>query len=115
MLKAGNLDQRITFEERTTDQEDIYGTNEGGWVDYATVWAQVQDLLPSRNEGIESNIEISRRPCRIRIRYRNDINSAMRIDLDGRKLRILSAPAELGRREGIELLAEELTTEGTSP
>ena len=115
MLKSGDLDRRITFEERQVVQNSTYGTNEGEWVEVATVWAQVQDLLPSRSEGIESNIQIARRPCRIRIRYRSDITSAMRIDLDGRKLRILSAPAELGRREGIELLAEELTTEGTAP
>lgn len=112
---AGKLDRRITFEERQAVQNATYGTQEITWHDVATVWAEVQDILPSRAEGVESNINLSRRPCRVRIRFREDLTSDMRIDFNGRKLRIVSGPVEMGRREGLELVAEELTTEGVAP
>lgn len=112
---AGTLDRRITFEERQTTQDATYGTQTVTWGDVVTVWAQVQDFLPSRAEGVESNISMARRPCRVRIRWRDDLTSDMRIDFNGRKLRIIAGPSELGRRDGLEFVAEELTTEGTAP
>lgn len=112
---AGKLDRRITFEERQTTQDATYGTQMVTWADVVTVWAQVQDILPSRAEGVESNINMSRRPCRVRIRFREDLDSTMRIDFNGRKLRIVSGPVEMGRREALEFVAEEMTTEGVAP
>lgn len=115
MILAGQLDRRITIERRTSVQDPVYGTGTLTWETLATVWAQVRDILPSRAEEVADNVSMSRRPARIRIRYRDDITSDMRIDYGGRKLRIVSGPAELGRREGIEMIAEELSTEGDAP
>jgi head-tail adaptor len=49
------------------------------------------------------------------MRWRSDITSTMRLQIDGRTLQIIAGPAELGRRDGIELVAEDLTTEGQEP
>ena len=117
-MKAGKLDREITilhFAESTT-QDPLYGTViVTEWLPLATVWAEVQDMLPSRGERLVEGINIARRPCRVRMRYRNDITSAMRIRIGTRELRIIAGPAELGRREGLEFMAEELSTEGQEP
>ena len=115
MISASDLDTRITFEARTEVQESAYGTMTVTWATHKTVWAQVMEMLPSRAENVTDNISMARRPCRIRTRYRSDLDSTMRIDIGGRKLRIISGPAEIGRREGLEFMAEELSTEGTAP
>lgn len=115
MIKAGDLDRRITIEQRTSSQDPVYGTQSISWSTLATVWAQVRDILPSRAEDIADTISLARRPARIRMRYRSDVTSDMRIDYGGRKLKIVSGPAEIGRREGLELIAEEYSTEGDAP
>lgn len=115
-VPARRRDRRITFLERVTTQDEAYGTTiEGVWEDVATVWAEVQDILPSRGETLAQGVNITRRPCRIRILYRDDITSDMRIEYGARNLRIVSQPAEIGRREGLVIMAEELSTEGQEP
>lgn len=114
-MDAGKLDRRVTILTRQETQESTYGTIAVAWVPLATVWAQVQDMLPSRAERIAEGIEIANRPCRVRMRYRSDITPAMRLQIGARQLRITGGPAELGRREGIEITAEHLTTEGQEP
>ena len=115
-LDPGTLDRRIVFERRVVSGQDPdYGTNIVAWVEHAKVWAQVRDVLPSRSESLDDNVSIRRRPARIRIRYRDDITSEMRIRLGDRYLSIVAGPAEIGRREGIELMAEELSTQGQEP
>jgi SPP1 family predicted phage head-tail adaptor len=114
--RAGKYDRRIVIQHRPVVQDETYGVcTDGEWEDFATVWSEVQDLLPSRGEMVVDGIDIGRRPCRIRMRYRSDITSQMRVHIGDRVLRIVSMPAELGRREAIEFVAEELTTEGQEP
>ena len=116
MLSAGELNRWVTFTHRTvTETDPIYGTPIYGWADFAAVWANVQDKLPSRAEQIADGISIANRPCRVRIRYRSDLDSSMRLKIGERTLRIIAGPAELGLREGVEFMAEELSTEGQEP
>lgn len=115
MIRAGDLDRRITFQAATREQNATYGTWSTVWADYATVWAQVRDVLPSRAESVDDDISMARRPARVRCRYRDDITSDMRVDYDGRLMRIVSGPVEIGRREGLELLIEQYSTEGEAP
>lgn len=114
-MAAGNLDRRITFEVRKETQGGAYNRKSVAWSKYASVWAEVRDILPSRAESVDNNVSMQRRPCRIRLYWRADITSEMRIDYGGRKLRIVSGPVELGRREYLEILAEEYSTEGVAP
>lgn len=114
-LDPGTLDRLITIERRVVTQDPVYGTSSSTWETHATVWAQVRDVLPSRAESLDDSVSIARRPARIRMRYRSDITSDMRIQVDGRTLRIIAGPAELGRREALELMAEELSSSGEEP
>lgn len=112
MIKAGKLDRRITIRQRTKTQDPKRGTYSYAWSDLATVWAEVQEMLPSRAERIAEGINIARRPIRVRTRYRDDITSDMRVQYQGAEYRIVGGPAELGRREGTEMVCELLSTEG---
>lgn len=112
-MNAGKLNRRVTILRRIEVQDTTYGGFVATWSTLATVWAEVQDMLPSRAERMAEGVEIARRPCRVRMRYRSDVTSAMRLRIDGREYRIVGGPAELGQREGIEFVAEHLTTEGS--
>jgi SPP1 family predicted phage head-tail adaptor len=110
--QTARLDRRIIVERPVTVTEQRYGTDATEWEEHATLFAQVQDVLPSRAESVADGISVARRPCRIRTRFRTDITGDMRIVFGTRIMRIVSGPAELGRREGLELLCEEYSTEG---
>lgn len=115
MIEAGQLQHRLAILERIGTQDPTFGTWTYSWETLATVWAEVQDVLPSRGERIADGISIASRPCRVRMRYRDDVDSSMRLSFEGRTLRIIAGPAELGFREGVEFVAEELSTEGAEP
>lgn len=116
MIRSGRLDTLVTILEKVANPDSVYLTEDPHWLPLADgeEWAEVQDFLPSRAERVEGVADIGRRPARVRMRYRDDVTQAMRLRIedDGRILQIVSGPAELGRREGIELIAEELTTQG---
>ncbi|MGE8143049.1 phage head closure protein [Novosphingobium sp. NPDC080210] len=114
-MDAGRLRDRVTIYQRSETQEATYGTKTVAWSALATVWAEVQDILPSRAENAANGIDIARRPARIRMRWRSDIDMTMRIEARGQMMRIIAGPVELGNREGIEIVAEHLTTEGQEP
>lgn len=114
-MRAGTLNQLIRFERPNRVVDPAYGPQPSTWEEVDTVWANVQDVLPSRSESVAAGIRIAARPARIRIRYRDDITSDMRIvllDRGNRVMQIVAGPAELGNREGIELMATEYSTSG---
>lgn len=126
---ASVRDTLITFVKREQMVNDDDGTRSYAWTTHAQEWAEVQDVLPSRGERIADGISISRRPARIRTLYRDDIDSTMRIALgvpvlatlgtvlpaDVELLEIVAGPAELGRRDGLEMMAERQSTQGNAP
>lgn len=112
---AGKLRDRIRIDQRSVTQHADYGTQVVTWAELATVWAEVQDQLPSRSESIGPDLVLARGPVRVRMRYRADLTSAMRVvELGGRQrtFKIVSPPATLGNREGTEVMCEEFSTEG---
>lgn len=113
-IATKRLNQRITILKKAAGQDSGYGTEQVAWVPLGDAWADVQDMLPSRAERIAEGITLSARPCRVRLRYRTDIASDMRLLIDGRTFQIVAGPATLGFREGIELLAEEVSTLGNA-
>ena len=115
-VSAGRRDTLVTFLERTGTQSPATGSYTYAWTEIdPPEWCEVLDILPSRSESIEDNISMDRRPCRVRCLYRADITNEMRLTFDGRTLEIVSGPAELGRREGLEMICAELTTQGEAP
>lgn len=112
MIDAGRLNRRITI-ERPVPAAGIESAGKGSWVLVATVWAEVQDRLPSRGERLDGGINIAARPARVRMYWRADITAAMRFVMDGRVMQIVAGPAELGFREGLEFMVEDYSSAGS--
>jgi head-tail adaptor len=108
LVSPGRMRDRVTFQRkaapsggrlnapRKTDWE-----NAAGLVDLR---AEVQDMLPSKAEGIDDDaINTAVRPARIRMWRRDGITSDMRIlvsspeDNVTRTMRIVAGPAFIGR------------------
>lgn len=111
-MDAGKLNRRVTIRKSTETKDAKFNTPVLTWSDHATVWAEVQDVLPSRGEKLADGINIAAQPCRVRMRWRGDVTSAMRLKIDGREYRIIAGPAAIQNRTGIELMCEALSTEG---
>jgi head-tail adaptor len=114
MFAAGRLNRRIEILARSSGRDSTYGTPTGEWAVAATVWAEVQDVLPSRADRVAEEIALSKRPARVRMRWREDVSMNNRLRLVGsaRTMRIVAGPAMLGNREGLELMVEEMSTSG---
>ena len=111
-MKIGKLDRRILIERKSVTR-DAYGAEVIAWTTVATVWGSALDDLGSKS-GMESNrhgIRVLEKLTRVVIRYRSDITSDMRITIVDRSsiMQIMSI-AEVGRREGTELMCAEFTT-----
>jgi hypothetical protein len=124
MTPTGRRDTLIIIEHRQTTIDPIYGTTvEGPWIEHARAWAEVLDVLPSRAEEIADGVDIARRPARIRIDFFDGlgVTTSMRVVIladavtPERRLSIIAGPAQKGRRDEWEFIAEELSTEGEAP
>lgn len=112
-VSPGLYDRRIQIERPGADTS-FDGAGSGSWAPVATVWAQVQDVLPSRGERLAEGINVASRPARVRMRFRADITPSMRFIMGGRVMQIISGPAEIGRREAIEFMVEDYTSPGNA-
>ncbi len=112
---ASKLDTRIRIERKVVTRDPQYGTEQVNWTEFACVWAEVKDILPSKAERLADSIQIGRRPARIRIRYLAGLAADMRVIIETRVHQIISGPAILGRRDAIEFMVEELSSEGAAP
>lgn len=114
MFSSGALNRKVTIEAKQITQDPTYGTEVVAWVPVATrIAANLQDVLPSRSEQVKQGIALATQPSRLRIRYRAGITAAMRIIVHGgtdRICQIVAGPAELGRREGLEMMIEEYSS-----
>lgn len=119
-MRGGQLDRRITILAPTVIDDPEYGPQPGP---YAPIFrgeripAQRQDSLPSNSESVSNGLRIAYNDARLRIRYRPDISSDMRIvmhDENDRLYEISGGPAEIGRREWIELTIREYSTNGVA-
>lgn len=111
-MNIGKLDRYVRVEKPTVTIDPNFGSQTITWITHTEVWASVQDVLANRQEATKTDLRLLTRPCKIVMRYDSTIDATMRIvllDRDNRILQIVSAPAEIGRREAIELIAEEFS------
>lgn len=115
-VPSGKRSTLVTFQRRVGTQSPKTGAWSYVWTNVAPPeWCEVRDVLPSRAETLDDNLAITRRPCRIRCDYREDVTPDMRVTFDDRVLEITAGPAELGRRDGLEMMCQELSTQGEAP
>ena len=111
---SGQLDARITIQQKSVALDADYGTEVITWITFAAnLPAQVQDMLPSKSETVKQGLALSANPSRVRLRWMPGIDSSMRVIVHGetdRTCQIIAGPAELGRREGLELMITEYSS-----
>lgn len=112
-LPRGDLDEFLAI-ERPVPDDSFNGAGSGSWALVDEVWASVQDLLPSRGDRLAAGITATARPARVRMDYRDDVAQGMRLVLGDRIMLIVSEPAKLGRRAGIEFMVEEYRPAGNA-
>ena len=101
-MKAGLLTKRITIQEFSESQND-YGEPVKSWSTFATKWAKVTDV--SGKEEFRNFQTTASTLTQFRIRHKTGITTKMRISYNSEFYNILSI-AEIGRKEGLNLLAE---------
>lgn len=77
MLSAGKLRHRVQIQYPIETQDQNTGAIQVSWAVLASVWASIEPL--SAREFVAAQSEDSKVTTRITIRYRSDINSAMRL------------------------------------
>lgn len=120
--QAGKLDRQILIEKKSVTQDPTYGTELIAWVPLSTVsgqpewyWAEVVDALPSRSEAVTQGLAVARNQVRVRMRWRDDIDSSMRITLRGgisnTVMQIVGGPAAIeGRKQFLEMMCERISS-----
>jgi head-tail adaptor len=107
------MKDRVRIEQPVPD-DSLDGAGSGSWTLLEEIWAEVQDVLPSRGEKIADGINVAARPARVRIRYRTDVTPAMRFVWGARVMQIIAGPAVLGDRDGVEFMAEDYNPAGNA-
>lgn len=101
MIRAGDLNRRISIQRRTMAQDDL-GQPVEAWEDVGEpVWASI--LVVSGKEYALASGEVSRAEASIRIRWRTDLTAEMRILHSSVIYNILAVLPDLAGREYVDL------------
>lgn len=104
-MRAGVLDRRVTIEQ-PTETQDTFGEFVPTWTVLDTVNAE---YVPVRGrEQVEAPGVTAELEVRFRIRYRSDVTTKMRIVGDDGLTYGIEGVTQIGRREGLEILARVL-------
>lgn len=108
-MRAGALDRRVLIEQATAGAPSASGEVPLTWATLADVWASKEEL--SGRELFQAQQVAAKVDTRFRVRYSSDIaavtpSEMYRLVCEGRTYDI-TAVLELGRREGLEILAWE--------
>lgn len=82
MIQAGKLRHRVSLQDRQTSRDPMTGDVIVAWVEIAKLWAEIVPL--SARDFIAAGANQSKVTARIVIRYRENINAAMRIVYRGK-------------------------------
>ncbi len=120
------MDRLILIEREVTTQDSVTGADIVDWEPLSYMpgspavaekfWAEVQDVMPSRSESVKQGLALARNQSRVRMRWRDDVTSAMRVTVYGDSAvlyQIVGGPAEIsGRKRMLEMVIERYTTAG---
>lgn len=102
-MKAGSLNKRVTIQQPGTTQDEI-GQPVAGWVDVATVWANIRNRTGS--EAMRSDSETSVVQASIRLRYRTDVDASMRVVYGARVYKIVAVLPDDVKKDHVDLVCE---------
>lgn len=104
------LNSRCKIEKKQVTIDEIYGTEVINWVQVGVFWCEIQDVLPSKSESIQSSVNIGKKQSRLRIRYTKNLDSSMRVIIGSDIYQFVSDFAELSDRQYLEVLIEKYTS-----
>lgn len=104
-LFAGRLDNEVVFQTLNTSRGTTGQEKEGTVASSITDFAMVEQL--AGNEKYESMQLTEKADIKITIRYRTDINAAMRVMWEGKWYNIYTI-TEITRHVGLRILAKEI-------
>jgi SPP1 family predicted phage head-tail adaptor len=111
-MDAGKLDRRALLFHRVLTRDVTTGEMVESWpLAYATLWVGRLDLR-SRDYFAAQQVQ-NDTTTKFLARWRTDVRDTDHIECAGVMYRII-AIAELGRRDGLELMCTTLTNEGVS-
>lgn len=106
MTRIGKLRERVTI-ERMERVPDGFGGATVNWIEVATAHAEVISFKGRERAGADG-VE-TREPFRVVMRYREDVNAAMRCCWRGRTLDIQSAMDPDGERRWLAMDCVEVS------
>lgn len=113
-MQAGKLRHRVRIQHKVTSQHPVTGEQlTEQWVDFAKVWASVDDL--SARDFIAAQAIQSEAKSRVVIRYRDGVTAAMRVVLaSGAVCEIVGPPLvdPSSRKEYLTLLVSSGVSDG---
>lgn len=102
-LRAGELNERITFASSTGARDPVFGGATGVATDLVTVWAKRE--VKSSSEKEEGKAINSVNTERFYIRYRTGLNANMLLKFEGKTYKITGV-SEVRRRETLAIDCE---------
>lgn len=102
-MRAGTLNVRATIQQLAAGV-DTLGQPVNTWSDVATLWANVRHA--SGSESIKADVLTSIVRASIRIRYRTDITTGMRVTAGVYTYNIVAVLPDLGTKEYTDLVCE---------
>lgn len=105
MLRAGKLNTQVSI-RRQEQAQTGGGQVVGQWVEHARVWANVK--FPSGIGTIKAGTDVSLVRASIRIRFREDIRSDMRLVAGGLVFDIKAVLPDLVSREYVDLVCQSI-------
>lgn len=104
MVLAGGMRQRIRIEQPVLTADGLGGSTRS-WEEVTTVWAEI--VSGRGDERYAAGQLTSQATHRIRLRWRDDITSAMRVVFGTRIFAIRAVIEHDGKRRSLELIVEE--------
>lgn len=115
-MNQGRFSRSISIDYPVYETDAGYGSRLVRWDRLTTCQAEVQDFLPSRSEAVRQGLQQARNQTRLRMRWRGDIDSTMRIVLHGEAdivYQIVGGPSEIGgRKRELEMVLERYSSSG---
>lgn len=115
MTYAAAYDTPIFIDRPIKTQDPDFGTDIVTWQSISgthTIWAFAADQRPSRSEAVEQGLAVATALTTIRIPYRNDVDSSMRVRMRGNVYNIVGGPAQIGRGRELEMVVEHHSSQG---
>lgn len=101
-MNAGKLDQRVTLERKTSEQDPRTGEMLDEWVPLVTAWAAVEPLVGREYLAAAAlQADVS---ARVRMRYRPGVTPADRVNHDGKLYGIESVIDVRSARRELQLM-----------